>query len=307
MKVLELGDLPLNEPTFVTIGGFDGIHRGHAEVLNQLVLLSNGNGCKSCVVTFKVPPKVILNGWESGIITPVDEKLRILSRERIDYVLLLEFDEELKSTTAERFTKEVIINGLKGKGIVIGFNHRFGKGREGGADFLARNLSEFGISLYVVPPLTIGKEVVSASKIRELIWEGKVEKAGTMLGRPFSIRGKVIEGRGFGKRIGFPTANISPPLGKLIPKEGVYLSEVKVEGKKYRGVTNVGRRPTFGEGKTQIETHILNFSREIRGLEIEVSFIKRIRGEKKFASLEELRAAIEKDIELARGCENPNF
>jgi len=301
MKVLELKDLPLNERSCVTVGGFDGIHLGHRVLLEEILREATIHKAKSVVVTFKIPPKVLLKRTPYGILMTLDEKIDEVAKYGIDYILLLDF-EDVRNLTPKEFIEEIILKGLKACRLVMGFNHKFGRNSEGDTAFLARNLDKWGFALTIIPPVIIEGEVVSSTKIRKLVAEGNVRKASLLLGHPYRIVGEVIKGHGLGRKLGFPTANIKTHPQKVKPAKGVYAVIAILDGSEHKGVLNIGHRPTVSNKPSdmQIELHIPNYDGgELYGKPITIEFYERIRDECKFPSLQELKAQIRKDIEKA--------
>jgi riboflavin kinase/FMN adenylyltransferase len=301
MEIVKIGDLPLRiKGSVVTVGGFDGIHVGHQLLLEHLKKISKSLSIPSILVTFKIPPQLVKRSSSRDfLLMTLEEKLDAIEKFGVDYLLLLEFTDEIRDMRAEEFVEGVLLKGLKSSHIVIGFNHRFGKGREGNPEFLVSNIEKWSLSITILPPVLIGGQLASSSRIRQLLLEGYVEEAGKLLGKPYSIRGKVVKGEGIGTDMGIPTANIKP-VKKLIPKDGVYAVEVELEEGRFGGVLNIGFRPTFGGRERRIEVHILDYCGELLGKEITINILGRLRDEMKFQSDRELKAQIERDIERAR-------
>lgn len=302
MRVLKIHNLPLEDvETVVTVGGFDGIHVAHKKLIGLMTDIARSRRLKSAVITFEVPPAIILKkkDGEEYLLTTLSEKLEILKNLGVDYVLLLEFTDEIRKLSAYDFLKEICVDGLRAHHIVLGFNHHFGHGKEGGPDYLVGKMEDFPLVVTILPPVIIDGILVSSTKIRELLLNGDVELAHRLLSREYSISGIVTKGRGLGRKMGFPTANLIPEK-KLIPKDGVYLVKVGVGSNEYYGLANIGRRPTFGDDERAFEVHILDFDSDIIGETLSVAFVKRLRDERKFGSIEDLRNQIMKDLECAR-------
>ncbi len=303
MKVLQLSDLPLLiESSSVTVGGFDGFHKGHVFILNELINGARRRGEPSILVTFKIPPRIVLTGEPDSLLMTPEEKIETAKDFGLDYLLLLDFTDELREMGAFEFLHTILIEGLKARRIVLGFNHHFGRNREGDIHFLANHLEEFGFVLTVIPPIKINGRTVSSSLVRQLLREGKVEDARSCLGRPYSIRGRVVKGQGIGERIGYRTANLQVDPLKLIPSDGVYVVKVIVKNGTYGGVMNIGRRPTVDGQRRSVEVHLIDYNGELYGCTLNVEILKRLRGEKKFDDLDSLRRQIEHDIEEAKRC-----
>ncbi|GAF01898.1 bifunctional riboflavin kinase/FAD synthetase [Saccharicrinis fermentans] len=283
----------------VTIGMFDGVHLGHAKLLQHLVQKAKENKGQSAVLSFWPHPRLVLNQEPESLqfITTLEEKTKIISRFGIDHLILIPFNKELASLTAERFIEDFLIDKIKMSHLVVGYNHRFGKDRL--ADFnvytsLSKKLN-FGISR--VDAVYMEGKAISSTVIRQLLNEGKIEEARRMLGYDYSIYGTVTGGQRLGRRLGYPTANIRPNENyKLIPSSGVYACTIQVMGKKYGGMLNIGVRPTVdSNNELTIEAHILDFNQDIYSEEVEVTFIKKIREEKKFDGVDGLIEQLHSD------------
>ncbi len=266
--------------TCASIGTFDGVHRAHKYVLG-LSLRCDGKGM---AITFKEHPT-----REEDILTTWEEKLEILRELGIDVVLALE--RKHKEMGAEGFMR-LLIRNFGVRKLILGYNNRFGRDREGSPEWLAARLKDFPLEITVVPPFYEGEEPISATRIRKLLKSGKVEEANSLLGHRYFLKGKVVKGRGEGGKLGFPTANLKFPPEKLLPADGVY--GVYVREVRRFGLAHVGPRPTYGLGRS-FEVHLLNFNSEIRG-EITVEILRRIRGVKAFKSPQDLKEQISQDV-----------
>ena len=287
-----------NDSTIITIGTFDGVHLGHQEIFNVLINKSKYNGCRSFVITFEPHPRMVIQpNSDLKLLTTFEEKVEILEEMGIDNLLVIPFTKEFSQLTSEEFFRQYILDGTGIKKMVIGYDHRFGKGRDGDEQKI-RELGKLNnFEVQKTEAVTISDTVVSSSKIRHALSEGEVKKAAQMLGRNYSFAGKVVVGDKRGRELGFPTANIQlENESKLIPKNGVYAVKVFLEERIFNGVMNIGLRPTFKDTKIVLsEVHILDFNEDIYGKRIGVEFIERIRDEKKFGSKEELIKQIEID------------
>ena len=272
------------EPTCAAVGSFDGLHLAHRHILSACL----SSPYRSMVVTFRLHPVL-----DRGLLFTPDEKLAALKGMGVDAVLLL--DRKHKALTAEEFLR-VLLTHFHVRRVLMGFNHRFGRGREGSPVWIVDNVSRFPVELHLFPPLTVDGQVVSSSLIRNLLKEGKVEEANRLLGRRYSLTGKVVRGMGKGKELGFPTANLAAPPEKLVPADGVYV--VFVPTLKRWGVMHVGPRPTLGLSRS-LEVHVLDFSGDVPP-NLTVEFAHRIRDPMKFSTVEGLRERIRMDVELAR-------
>ncbi|MBU5482790.1 bifunctional riboflavin kinase/FAD synthetase [Clostridium sp. MSJ-11] len=282
--------------TYIALGSFDGLHLGHSKLINKAIELAKKNSGKSMVYTFKNHPLSIINkDLVPKLLMDIDQKKKVLNKMGLDYLNLVNFDEEFMKMSPEEFIYN-IVSKFNAKGIVVGFNYRFGYKNLGDVDLLKKLSEKYKFQLHVVKPVKYKKELVSSSHIRHIITDtGDMVKAKMMLTRPYSISGTVIVGKQLGRVLGFPTINLSYDKGYITPRGGVYFTLVEYEGKFYKGVTNVGYNPTVEDGKLGIETHIIGFNKEIYSEDIRLHFIHRIRDEKKFNSLEELAHRIGED------------
>lgn len=287
----------------ITIGNFDGVHKGHQAIIHQVIEKAESIDGTSVVITFEPHPIRVLkkNGWPP-LITLYDQKIELISQTGIDALICIKFDEKLASISAQDFVDEILIKRVGMKAIVIGKDYAFGKDRSGNVDFLKKCAINSGFEVIVanwIPMSYFGSRRISSTKVRDMVMSGNVEEAFNLLGRYYQIRGKVVSGRNRGgKLLGFPTANINLQ-DELCPKSGIYAVTVECRGNKYKGVANIGYSPTFEDHIFTIEVHILNFKEDIYGEYILVNFIKRIRNEVKFSSIEELSKQISTDIQTA--------
>jgi riboflavin kinase / FMN adenylyltransferase len=297
--------------TVATLGVFDGVHVGHRYVLRECLRLAEERAAPAVVVTFRTHPRAIIAGKAPKLITSIEHRLRLFAQLGFQHCLVLAFDEELRRTPAARFAHTVFEEVLDAQVVVLGHNCRFGRDQEGSADWLIEHQSEFVFEARKARELRLGDENVSSTDIRNAILDGDLERASSMLGRPFSIYGTVVHGDGRGRTIGIPTANLDLHH-ELRPPRGVYGVRADVGGKRYFGLMNIGVRPTFGGGESwedrdradKIEVHLLDFDGDLYGQDLEVMFLKRLRGEKKFASAAELVAQIAADrAEFSRSLE----
>jgi riboflavin kinase/FMN adenylyltransferase len=287
-----------NDNTIITIGTFDGVHLGHQEIFNVLINKSKTSGCRSFVITFEPHPRTVIQpNSQLKLLTTFQEKVEILEKMGIDNLLVIPFTKEFSQLTSEEFFRKYILEGLGVKKMVIGYDHHFGKGRDGDEQKIRELGALNNFEVQKTEAVTINETVVSSSNIRNALSEGEVKNAAQLLGRNYSFSGLVVGGDKRGRELGFPTANIKLENEfKLIPKNGVYAVKVLLENSIFNGVMNIGLRPTFKETTIVLsEVHILNFNEDIYGKQIGVEFIARIRDEKKFASKEELIKQIEID------------
>ncbi len=294
----------LNEKqTIVGLGNFDGIHIGHATIINTIINYSKITGLKSLVYTFeRHPESVIRRGIMKPIITTNKQKIEILAKTELDILYLDDFTDEFSTMDAATFVKKVVVDKLRAKHVVVGYNYRFGYKGKGTVDELRSLGEEYGFGITIIPPIKSGRMVVSSSLIRQKIAEGDIDSAYNLLGRHFSITGFVQPGKRIGHQLGVPTANIHPKPYLILPPNGVYYTKTLLHDKLYSSITNMGVNPTVNYKNPDpteriMETHILNFDQNIYNEYIEVFFIKKIRDEKKFANTDELAVQLAMDIE----------
>lgn len=302
-------NIKLNYKTYIALGSFDGLHMGHMGLINKTIELSKKNNVKSMVCTFKNHPlNIISKSKAPKLIIDNDTKLKLLERLQVDIVNLVNFNNDYMKISPEDF----IINMIKHynvQGIIVGFNYRFGFKNTGDIKLLKKYSKKLGFELYVIDSVTYENEVVSSSRIRTLIQDGKITEANNMLIKPFMLKGTVIRGKQLGRKLGFPTANLNYHESFVIPKNGVYATIVEYKNCFYKGMTSVGVNPTV-QLKTKtifIETYILDFNKNIYGEDIKVYFIKRMRDEFKFNSLEELIEQLTKDKLIVENEKIENF
>lgn len=289
-----------NTYSYIALGSFDGLHKGHLSLVEKIVKLSKQNGCKSIVYTFKNHPRTLLkrNG-EVKLLLDNKNKVDILKEKGVNEVVFEEFTEEFMKISPKNFISN-LCEKFNVKGIVVGFNYRFGYKNLGDVELLKKLSTIYNYELYVMEPCKYDNEVVSSSRIRNELLIGNVEIANEMLTRPFSLKGEVIKGKQIGRQIGFPTANLDYDTRFILPKIGVYYTNVEIKDKIYKGITSVGTNPTVNGKNITVETYILDFSDDIYGCDINVYFIKKIRDEKKFNSVKELSEQLERDKNSAQ-------
>ncbi len=300
IKIIKDGRLSAIGESVVTLGNFDGLHLGHAKILKRLRARSLALGLPSVVYTFDPHPlKVIRPEQSPALITTSDEKAACIEAFGIDYLVLAEFTQEFASKHPRDFVKESIVEGLQAREVWVGHDYAFGKGKRGTVEYLKEFGKEFGFHVVVVPAYKKGGAVVSSSRLRTLIGDGKVGEATSLLGRYFTLSGPVVHGKNLGKEIGFHTANIEVE-NELLPADGVYAVFVEFRGRRYQGVANIGFAPTFGPSERTIEAHILDFTGDLYREELKLHLVRRLRGEHKFKNKEALAKRIGLDIERAR-------
>lgn len=291
------------ENTFITIGNFDGVHLGHQKIFEYLKKKAKQNNGKSVVVTFHPHPiKVLFKDHPLKLITTTEDKLKLIEQCGIDITVLIPFTLEFAQIEAEDFVREILVQKLQARWIVVGYDYRFGRGRKGDRDLLKILGKSYGFGVTVLRAYKRKGKILSSTAVRNALMEGNIKEANSFLGRAYHIDGEVVKGFGRGSSLlGYPTANILP-FQEIIPKEGVYAVKVTLPHleKTFKGVANIGKNPTFGNSQLSYEVHILDFKEDLLGEKIRVHFIARLRDEKKFASVEELKESIAKDIEKAR-------
>lgn len=284
------------ERTVCAVGNFDGVHLGHTGIFRKMKEESEKRGAQTLIITFKRHPRSSLYPSESiKMLTLEDEKINVILSCGIDNVLIMDFSRETSQMSPGYFINNILIPSFNVTAIIAGYDHALGKNREGNIDHI-KNITHGKLDVIEVPPFSIEGHPVSSSKIRSFVTDGEMESASRFLGRYYSISGKIIKGFGRGRQIGFPTANISVNESKIIPIDGVYAVYAHYNGKKYKGVLNIGSNPTFGNQSTTIELHILKFSKDIYDEVISVHFVSRIRAEIKFSSVDALITQINDDI-----------
>lgn len=293
-------ELNNNQNLSICLGFFDGVHEGHKVVLKNAVNLAKQNSIKSAVVTFKDHPLCYLQNRTPQYIIPLQDRLKLIEQQGLDYAYVLDFNDEIADALAFDYLKGFIVKNLRPKFITTGFNHYFGANKQGNTSFLRAYEQDFGYKFFEIPPITFNNTLISSSRIRQLIADGDMEPIVNLLGEYFYIQGRVETGNRIGRTLSYPTANLKYPVDIIKAARGVYLSRVKIGSESYNAITNLGRRPTVNqENKFLVESHILNFNENIYDRDIKVSLIKKIRDEVKFDSLQELRLQLMKDEEFA--------
>lgn len=298
-----LNEIPADfGPSLVSVGNFDGVHRAHVRVIDEIVARSKRKHARSVVVTFEPHPMRILRP-DAGLklLTPTPEKIRLLEKTGIDAVVVIPFTSDLSLMSPREFVKLILCHRLRALEVHEGYNFRFGHKAAGDVALLSELGAECGFEVITYPELRLRGESVSSTRIRELIQAGDIRRARFLLGRAFNIQSTAGRGRGYGSKYTVPTINLSR-YEELVPRDGVYITQTRVGKECFNSVTNVGTRPTFGNDSFAIESHLLNFHPlEIRAeTEIEISFLARVRDEIKFSSVEKLREQIQKDVAKAQ-------
>jgi riboflavin kinase/FMN adenylyltransferase len=299
LHTTSLNDVQLND-TWLTIGVFDGVHRGHQAILRHLVEGAHAAGNPAVVLTFSSHPAVVLGHRELKYLTTPEERAELLGALGVDTVITHPFDEKVAGLTAAEFMAP-LKSRLGLNRLLIGYDFALGKGREGTAARLSEIGREMGYSVQVVEAVSDESGVISSSAIRKLIAVGKVAEAAEMLGRFYALGGPVIHGDARGKTIGIPTANVDFDSRKVLPANGVYACWTTIDGLKHRSVANIGLRPTFagGDPNPRVETHLLDYDQDLYGKTLRLEFTARLRDEMKFPSVDALTAQIKSDIQTA--------
>jgi len=283
--------------TVVTIGTFDGVHAGHRKIIDRLVNSAHANNLDSVVLTFFPHPRMVLQK-ESNIklINTIEERKQLLDQTGIDHLVIHPFTRQFSRLTALEFVRDFLVNKLKAKKIIIGYDHRFGRNRTADIDDLKQFGKDFGFEVEEISQQDVEQVAVSSTKIRKALIEGRVEQANIYLQSEFTLKGIIVRGRGIGKGLGYPTANMEIPEDyKLIPKNGVYVVRSVLDGRTIFGMMNIGTNPTVGGKEQTIETYFFDLDKDLYGKEFTIEMLVRIRDEKKFNSVEELKIAMKQD------------
>lgn len=284
----------------ITIGNFDGVHTGHQALFQRVKQWAEQLNGQSVVMTFHPHPlEVLFPGKNLSFITSHEQKLELIANFSIDATIVVPFNTEFSQISAREFVEDLLVRKIGIKAVVVGYDYRFGRNREGDIDFLRQLGKEHGFQVDAVSGIRMDDMVVSSTAIRKMIVEGNISKANRLLGRLFEVSGTIITGRRRGAGLGFPTANIRMPA-QTPPRTGVYVVEAEVEGKTYGGAANLGYNPTFGDSELSLEVHLFDFNRDVYGKPITVRFIDRLRDEKRFSGPNDLIEQIRKDVESAR-------
>ncbi|HEX3033642.1 MAG TPA: bifunctional riboflavin kinase/FAD synthetase [Thermodesulfobacteriota bacterium] len=299
MKIIFDPEKSIEFSTSATIGVFDGVHLGHKKIIGLVQRGAGQKSLSSCIVTFNPHPQKVIRGTDMPLIVPLRERFKLLEKEGVDITVCYTFTKEFASISAKDFVSDILVRKLKVKSLFIGPDFFFGKGREGNTELLKVMERDYGFETNVVSPASLNGEIISSTIIRKLIEDGMVKKAARFLDKNFSMEGKIKEGEKRGRKLGFPTANLDTDW-ELLPKRGVYATWAHLSHKRLRSITNIGFRPTFGENRLLIETHIIDFKDNLYGEPLRVEFIDRLRDERRFESVDALVAQISRDVERAK-------
>ncbi len=296
LKTMQICEI--HEPTVVALGAFDGVHIGHLSVFSSCIMLARKMRAKSAVYTFSSIPKDFLSKQASRSIFTLEEKIKAIRKVGIDYLCIEDF-ENVVSVSGDEFLENILVGKLNAIGACCGFNFRFGKGANFDTDALKTFFENRGGCVQICDKILFENRTLSSSLLRDFIECGEVEKI-IPVSAPYSVLARVEHGKELGRKIGLPTINQSLPEGKVVPANGVYITECEIGEDVYPSITNIGTRPTVeNDGKKNIETHIIGYDGNLYGSFIRVNFYKFLRGEKKFSSIEELKKEIEENIKSA--------
>ncbi len=300
MKSFKSVNFASQTQSVVALGCFDGVHIGHAELISTAVQKAHELSLPSVVWSFSEPPKNYFSATRTPTLTTPAEKRALMRALGVDIFVSVPFTKEIASLSAEDFFSQILVGKLHAAHIVCGFNYRFGSGGRGNVDLLRELCKSHGVGLSVIPAIKLGGRTVSSSEIRYALAAGDVQTANAMLGRAYSYRSAVVEGKQLGRTLGFPTVNLEIASEKAIPKYGVYLSRVRIGRRTKYGITNIGVRPTVGGVAPSCETNIFDFEGDLYGKLLSVELLEFIRPERKFASVDELQAQVLADISTAK-------
>lgn len=291
----------------VTSGTFDGVHVGHQKILKRIKEIASRNNGESVVLTFWPHPRLVLypDQTDLKLLNTFEEKAELLKHHGIDHLIKIPFTKEFADYSGEKFIKEILVEKIGTKKLIIGYDHRFGRNREGSFEYLKENALEYGFEVEEIPPQDVDDITVSSTKIRKALQNGDLSEATEFLGRHYEMSGLVVSGDKIGRKLGFPTANlkVEEPY-KLIPGEGIYAVKVVINHISYGGMLYIGKRPTLNTSKQNIEVNIFNFDKDIYQTRIKVEFVKQIRSDIKFENLEQLQKQLENDRQVAMGILN---
>lgn len=292
-----------NETRFQTslaLGNFDGVHIGHQKLIRSMIETANKSGFQPSMMIFENHTKSFVFKNGPRLISSNDQKNRFLEKLGVKTLYTMVFDDEIMTLSPEEFVTSILYEKLNCRAITVGPDYRFGYKAQGNVDQLISLSRELGIKTDIIQPVYHNDILVSSTRVREHLTDGEILEANTLLGRPFSVIGEVIHGKGLGKKLGVPTANIRPMDKYVIPKKGIYMTYTVIDGKTYPSATNIGVNPTFDEVDLKIENHIIGFDDEIYGKQIEIFFLEYIRPEKKFDSVEDLKSQMKEDIRYVK-------
>ncbi|RAU83001.1 bifunctional riboflavin kinase/FAD synthetase [Pontibacter arcticus] len=299
MKVIrDIADFPKLSHAVVTSGTFDGVHVGHQKILKRVTERAKQSNGQSVVITYWPHPRLVLFPEDNNLklLSTIEERIAQLRSYAIDYLLIIPFTKEFSRTSSRTFITDILVKAIGTKVLVIGYDHRFGKNREGSFEHLKARSQQYGFEVEEIPREDVDEIGVSSTKIRKALENGQVHTASQYLGRPYTLTSVVEEGDKIGRTIGYPTANLAlHEKHKLIPGNGVYAVRVKIGDEQYTGMMNIGMRPTVAGKVLRLEVNILDFDRDIYGQSITVEFVEQLRLEQKFENLDQLKAQLQRD------------
>ncbi|MFD0977093.1 bifunctional riboflavin kinase/FAD synthetase [Salinimicrobium gaetbulicola] len=295
--------------TVVTIGTFDGVHVGHQKIIERLVNTAKAGNLESAILTFFPHPRMVLQK-DAGIklINTIEERKEILAKSGVDHLIIHPFTQQFSRLSAREFVRDILVHKLKAKKVIIGYDHRFGRNRTADINDLREFGREYEFEVEEISKQDVEEVAVSSTKIRQALLDGYVEKANRYLSYPFSLAGTVVKGKGLGKEFEFPTANLEiKEEYKLIPKNGVYVVRSEIDGAEVFGMMNIGTNPTVGGTDKTIETHFLDLDKDLYGKYLSIELLTRIRDEKKFDTVENLKRAMKQDEAFSRQFIRDNY
>ncbi len=299
MKILETIETSCN-PSIITVGVFDGVHRGHQEIFRKLIEEGNKKCYEKIIFTFKNHPlNIIASSLKPPLLTTFEEKLELISFFSIDTLIAIEFNRHFADLNAEDFIKSILLEKLNMKELILGYDATFGRNKAGTVEHIMKYGELMNFSVHVLAPAYSDREIIKSSLIRQYLLEGNVKKVADLTGRFYHLSGMVVRGDGRGNKYGFPTTNLEVSPEKLLPLKGVYAARVYYSGQTLSGIINIGNKPTFGSHDISVEVFILNFNSDLYGAHLTVELIDFIREEKKFSDQEELYSQVREDIKKA--------
>ena len=306
MKIIKnLHDYSQKTPLALSIGMFDGVHHGHQTIIKNLNSAAQNKDLESAILTFWPHPRTVFNPNDDlKLLNTIEEKTYLLEKNKVQHLFLKEFDEEFRNLTGEEFVKQILIDKLNVKHLIIGHDHTFGKNRSGDFNLLKKMSSEYGFEVVQVEAVDFQDRHISSTQIRNALMNGEINTANEMLGYHYSVSGEVIHGKKLGRTIGYPTANISVNPMKFLPKKGAYIVDAFVKNQQFKGMLSIGTNPTVDGKSLSVEVYILDFDSDIYGEAISVNFREFLHEEIKFESLDQLIERLDEDKRLT---ENSNF
>ncbi len=290
-----------NSGTAIALGNFDGVHLGHQALIKEMIGIAQKNGYKSSVLMFENHTKSVIDGKGPSLITCMNQRYDILETLGVEIIYKMDFDKSIMNLSPEEFVSKILVDKLNVKAVVVGMDYKFGHKAAGNGQTLKDLGLKYNFKVKILDPIYMDGEIVSSTWVRKSILDGDMKQAKRLLGRNYSILGKVVQGKRIGNKLGFPTANMEPLINYVLPKNGVYSSETIVDGVKYLSASSVGYNPTFNENVIKIESHIIGFTKNIYSLNIELVFIEYLRKEIKFDNIDLLKKQILDDINRIKG------